>query len=39
MYYFLYFLVLLVSDRCWLDAIDFNNLHDLEAREFEQQGK
>jgi hypothetical protein len=37
MYYFIYFLVLLVSDRYHLDAIDFDNLQDLELEDFEQQ--
>jgi hypothetical protein len=34
---FIYFLVLLVSDRHCLDDADFNNMQDHEAETFEQQ--
>jgi hypothetical protein len=37
MHYFIYLLLLLVSGRYHLDAVDFNNLQDLEVEEFEQQ--
>jgi hypothetical protein len=36
-YFFIYLLVLLIFGRYRLDAIDFNNLQDLEPEEFEQQ--
>jgi hypothetical protein len=35
--YFLFLLMLLISDHYHLDVVDFNNLQDLELEEFEQQ--
>jgi hypothetical protein len=35
MYYFIYLFVLLVFSRYRLDAVDFNNLQDLEPEVFE----
>jgi hypothetical protein len=37
MYCYIYFLVLFVFDRYRLDAIDFDNLQDLELEDLEQQ--
>ena len=37
MYCFIYLLVLLVSGRYRLDAVDLDNLQDLEPKDFEQQ--
>jgi hypothetical protein len=36
-YCFISFLMMLVSNRCCLDAVIFDSLQDLEAEEFEQQ--
>jgi hypothetical protein len=36
-YCFIYLLELLISGRCCLDASIFDNLQDLEVKEFKQQ--
>jgi hypothetical protein len=37
LYYFIYLLLLLVSNHRCLDTADFNSLQNLEAKAFEQQ--